>query len=217
MKRAWQDHGSGARLSAALALALAFGLPTCPAAAVIIDSGDGTGNIEAPNPDPGWAHVGRRLGGPSLVYLGNGWVITARHVGAGVVLIGGERYDPVAESILKLDHPDGMASDLMLFRIKGNPALPELPLLPIARRPPRLGSELIMVGFGRDRGDRLTHRPASGGLYDGWFWNKSGSKRWGTNQMGNRPIDIDQDDSRTRAIVTSFNSIDDPSGTRHEA
>jgi hypothetical protein len=28
------------------------------AAAVLIDSGDGTGNTTAPSPDPGWDHVG---------------------------------------------------------------------------------------------------------------------------------------------------------------
>ena len=51
-----------------------------PAAAVIIDSGDGTGNTGAPPDDPGWDNVGTR-GGMTVVYVDNGWVVTAAHVG----------------------------------------------------------------------------------------------------------------------------------------
>ncbi|MCZ6463130.1 MAG: hypothetical protein O7A09_02245, partial [Proteobacteria bacterium] len=52
-----------------------------PASAVLIDSGDGTGNTSAPPDDPGWDHVGRTDTNLTAVYAGNGWVITAAHVG----------------------------------------------------------------------------------------------------------------------------------------
>ena len=63
------------------------------ASAVIIDSGDGTGNTSAPSPDPGWDHVGV-ASGLTAVYLGDGWVLTAAHVGVGPVDFGGTLYDP---------------------------------------------------------------------------------------------------------------------------
>ena len=59
---------------------------TGAASAVIIDSSDGTGNTAAPSPDPGWSYVGTR-GGLTAVYLGDGWVLTANHVGAGDVTL----------------------------------------------------------------------------------------------------------------------------------
>jgi hypothetical protein len=40
------------------------------AAAVIIDSGDGTGNTSAPSPDPGFANVGTRYSAYGAVYIG---------------------------------------------------------------------------------------------------------------------------------------------------
>ncbi len=61
-----------ALLGMAVALALAWG---GPAAAVIIASGNGTGNISAPPDDPGWDNV-VNLTGLTGVYLGNGWVLT---------------------------------------------------------------------------------------------------------------------------------------------
>jgi hypothetical protein len=48
--------------------------------AVLISSDDGTGNTTAPASDPGWSNVGDR-GGLSAVYVGNGWVLSAGHVG----------------------------------------------------------------------------------------------------------------------------------------
>ena len=45
-----------ALLGMAVVLALSWG---APAGAVIIASGDGTGNTSAPLDDPGWAHVGK--------------------------------------------------------------------------------------------------------------------------------------------------------------
>ena len=54
-------------------------LLTVPAAALVLESGDGQGNTTPPADDPGWAYVGR-VSGPSGIYLGNGWMLTANHV-----------------------------------------------------------------------------------------------------------------------------------------
>ena len=89
-----------------LMLALVLALGSCltwPARAVIIDSGDGTGNTSAPADDPGWAHVGNR-GGLTAIYLGNGWVLTANHVGIGDVTFDGILYPAVADSYIRLEN-----------------------------------------------------------------------------------------------------------------
>ena len=205
------------RAPALLSIALALiGLAPADAPALVLDSGDGSGNREAPADDPGWAHVGWRLGGPSLIYLGHGWVLTAHHVGAGVVVIGGSRYDPIRGTLEQLGNPDGSLADLLLFRIAGNPDLPDLPLLPIGRSPPQPGEPVVMIGAGRSRGGIVTMKTVRGPI-DGWRWRSSEGLRWGTNTIATRPAFLDHGGTRTRAFATIFERIDDPSGTPHEA
>ena len=63
-------------VEALLLAVLAFCSPFGDAQAVIIEAGDGTGNVTAPPDDPGWANLGNR-GGTTGVYLGRRWVLTA--------------------------------------------------------------------------------------------------------------------------------------------
>ncbi|MCG8590250.1 MAG: hypothetical protein MJE66_13240, partial [Proteobacteria bacterium] len=58
-------------LAVSIALVTSIWVVVPPVKAVIIDSGDGTGNTAAPPSDPGFAHVGRRSS-TTAVYLGNG-------------------------------------------------------------------------------------------------------------------------------------------------
>src|SRR5580704_15894094 len=58
----------------------------------IVAGGDGTQNTTPPADDPGFANVGIR-GSGSGIYLGNGWVLTAAHVGAGWVWFNGVEYN----------------------------------------------------------------------------------------------------------------------------
>ncbi|MGY8803297.1 MAG: hypothetical protein ACKVK6_03580, partial [bacterium] len=92
------------------------------ASAVVIDSGDGTGNTTAPADDPGWSNIGSR-NGLGVVYLRNGWVITANHVGAGDILLGGSLYTLVPGSAVQLENGDGTMADLVVFGITPLPAV----------------------------------------------------------------------------------------------
>ncbi len=189
-----------------------------PAAlALILDSGDGSSNDEVPADDPGWAHVGRRLGGPSVIYLGNGWVLTAHHVGVGIVVIGGERYDPVAGTAVQISNPDGVPSDLQVFRLVGNPELPDLPMLPISRSTPKPGESAMMIGAGYTRGEPTKIDTHDRGLVDGWLWGTEDGLHWGTNTIAAWPEDIERGGTRTHAFATLFDRLDDPAGTAHEA
>jgi hypothetical protein len=202
----------GIRTSMVCAL-LALGLPAS-AWALILDAGDGQGNMTAPPEDPGWANVGRRLGGPTVVYLGHGWVLTANHVGAGIVIFDDERYDPIKDSPAQLLNEDGSSTDLLLFRIKDPPDLH--PLL-IASRPPGLGEEVILIGAGYSRGNPLTFDRPGYGLQDGWEWAVPRAKRWGTNTVVSDPEFIEHGETRTLATTMIFERIDAPTGTRQEA
>jgi len=180
-------------------VALLTGALANPAAAVLIDSGDGTGNTTAPADDPGFIHVGKRSQF-SAVYVGNGWVLTANHTGVGPVEIDGVSYPDVAGSKVRFDD-GGVAADLMAFQIDPYPALP---ILPISANPSLTGESVIMAGNGNDRGAAVTEC----GAIDGYAWSGSKSIRWGTNTIDSYLTALS-----TRSLVTDF----DQGGSLHEA
>ena len=120
-KLPWRPGVSGA-VCAGLLLCLA----PLPGLGVLIDSGDGRGNTSAPADDPGWERLATRAPCPpncglTYFYLGQGWVITARHVGARDALFeDGRVYAVVPNSAHEIG---GGGVDLMLFRIRGGPDL----------------------------------------------------------------------------------------------
>jgi hypothetical protein len=196
-----------------LGLLLVLAIPL-PLRALILDAGDGLGNETAPLDVPGWANVGRRLGGPTVLYLGYGWVLTAKHVGAGIVIFGDERYSPIEGTPAQIPNEDGSASDLLLFRIADPP---DLAPLPISTRTPALGDQVILIGTGHSRGVALTIDSPDVGLKDGWAWDRTRDKRWGTNLIASTPNFLEHGSTRTLAVSTIFERIDAPTGTRQEA
>ena len=188
-----------------------FGLP---APALILDAPDRTGNTSPPNPAWGWRHVGTRPGGTSsVVYLGNRWVATAAHIGAGITEFDGIQYEPVAGSPIQLTNPDGTRADLMLFQLRTDPGLPSLKL---AERPPRVGQEVTLVGLGSARGRPVTIDSAEG-LVDGFMWGEAGTRRWGTNRVTGSLNPVRHSAGYTQAFAMTFEAIDRPSSTHHEA
>ncbi len=203
------------------------------ATALILDSGDGLGNTQPPEDDPGWNHIGHHLGGPSVVYLGNGWVLTAQHAGASIVLFQGERFNPVPGSIVQLESrfvpkkkPSGEGefegggesefrkSDLLLFRIDGDPGLP---LLALAESTPKIGEDALLIAAGSSRGRRLTVDTPESGLRDGFEWQTDRTTRWGTNIVHKSPTWIDHLETSTRAFPLIFDRLESRNSTPHEA
>ncbi len=189
------------RVAAVLALALCT---TLPADAVLIDSGDGTGNTTAPSDDPGWSNSGRR-GGLNAVYLGYGWVVTAAHVGMGPVTLGYVDYPEVPGSYVPIVHSPSAHADLALFRIDPYPHL--LPALEIPTSSAPVGADAMLIGWGQRRG-AATEWMKMGG----WLWAGGSVKRWGTNVIGaalepGPPVnatDLDLAGFTTHALVVDF-------------
>ncbi len=173
-----------------------------PARAVIIDSGDGTGNTDAPPDDPGWRNVADR-GSRSAVYLRDRWVVTALHVGAGHVKIDGEPYAMLPDSAVIVTNDDGTNTDLVLFRIDRKPSIPDAW---ISESTPADGMAMVMIGRGLGRGNAFRF-----GSFSGFRWGARAPMRWGTGEVSLRlafgPL------SSTKTFAARFSIA----GTKHEA
>ena len=102
----------------------------------------------------GWDYVGQ-VNGSSAVYLGNGWVLTVRHVGSGAFTLNGTTYPLVSGSENYLTNTSGTA-DLTLFRVNPSPALSPLTIsqsapVPFFTTPP--GDLDVMIGYGGGHGE----------------------------------------------------------------
>lgn len=164
----------GTRALALLTALAALVFAPAPGHGVIIVTGDGTGNTSAPADDPGFDNVGV-VNGLSGVYLGNGWVLTANHVGVGDIIFGGVTYPPVPASKHRIVGSGPNPPDLALLRMVGDPGLPTTALVSSAPPP---GSQVVMIGRGLNRGAATTW---SG--IDGWAWTSPVTKRWGRNRI----------------------------------
>ena len=181
---------------------------TSAANAVLIDSGDGTGNTAAPFPDPGWNNVGERSLW-SAVYLGDGWAVTAYHVGAGPVILDGVTYPHLPSLVTRIDNGDGTYADLLVFGLE--PPHPPLPDLILANTAPVVGEAAILIGNGLDRGAATSWQPNPpfSPTLEGYEWGVTRTVRWGTNEITTAPMPI----LDTVAIATDF----DEGATPHES
>ena len=187
----------------------------------IVAGGTGDGNTTPPQDDPGFANVGIR-GSGSAVYLGDGWVLTATHVGAGATLFNNTWYNPVANSAVQLANPPGngysATTDLTLYQIDGRPNLPSVL---IGSAPPAVGWQVTMIGNGRDRLPSQAFwtsswaPAASPAPYAGYIWAATQNIRWGTNVVSTVGIPSGVGANSETAFATQFtgNTQYDAQGT----
>ena len=145
---------------------------------------DATSTTNTSDPGGGvpWANVGSVNGGTGE-YLGNGWVLTAYHVGAGEIGLDSGTFQTDGRTIRltnpaypnPLDPTVTQFTDILLFHLILNPSLASLP---IVTSTPSTSSTLEMVGFGHIRGSA----EKAFGSYTGFDWSASRFKSYGTNK-----------------------------------
>ena len=161
--------------------------------------GSTTANTTAP-PDPTfpWNNIGVTAGATG-VYLGDRWVLTAYHVHGGseptsIAFPGVGTFAAEPGSKIEIPNTDSSLSDfadLALFRLQETPGLPPLPISAVT---PNMGTEVYLVGNGRDRqvdhtywdadispGRTIWTQTDESGKYLGYKTVGANSLRWGTN------------------------------------
>jgi hypothetical protein len=149
-------------------------LPWVAAHALIVHAVGDADSTEAPADDPGWANVGRCTGW-TAVYLGGGWVLTARHVGASDLVLAGTNYPLVEKSLQVISISEETPTDLLLYRIHPEPSLPTLVL---SKSTPEIGEVVVMIGTGHGKGKRI-----KGGNFSGFHWGSRTGMKWGTGTV----------------------------------
>jgi len=189
------------------------------ASALIITSGNGSGNTTAPGDDPGFANIGRKVpgqGSGTFIYLGNNKVLTAAHIGLNDVVFGGTTYSAVGGSGVQLQNPDTSLTDLLIFEIASDPGLPTLN---ISQTAPSNGSALVMIGAGLGRVPTETFfdvdmtNPASwvwnagtagSHNFSGFATNSATTVRWGTNSLTSNDFDFTVPQGPVQGMLTIF-------------
>jgi autotransporter-associated beta strand protein len=157
-------------------------LPIAPSWAVV--TAGGNANTTAPADDPGFANVGT-TGGASIIYLGNGWAITAAHVyllnpGTPAFSVGPNGYQvfPIANTVGANYGPNQIGefgpADLRLVNLTIAPALPALS---IDTRAPSAGDAVTMIGNGRPQAGLSQEywNVATPSLGANWTWTSTGA------------------------------------------
>jgi hypothetical protein len=96
------------------------------------------------------------------------------------------------DSTVQLRNQDGSQADVIVFRIQG---APHLPRLRIATATPEVGTPVVLIGNGRNRG-----APLSWSGHEGFAWGTNSALRWGTNTVFRNAVRANSTD----ALVTRF-------------
>ncbi|MDA7951488.1 MAG: hypothetical protein MPJ24_08370, partial [Pirellulaceae bacterium] len=160
-------------------------------------------------------------------YLGDGWVLTAAHVGAGDITLGGVSYSPIDATVgsaftKQLDNPDDsilagaeQKSDLLMYKIAGTPILSTVSI----GTAPIISDVVTMVGAGWNvedlNNDNIPDKHyfdsdfneviEGGHAFSGYLKGSGHAKRWGQNYVS--MVDqllIHDDIFDTVSFVTTF-------------
>ena len=174
----------------------------------IVDASSAS-NTNAPSDGAPWANVGLINGAASGVYIGNGWVLTAAHVGAGNIELNRVVY-PFDGNWQRLTNSDGTQTDLVVFHLSQFPPLPSLVLTTTTPTPL---SVVDLIGYGHIAGSAET----SIFPYTGFYWSVGAFKSWGNSRVSSGGVVVlNAGLGNVTLITTQFSQPGSPGATSDE-
>lgn len=192
-----------------------------PAHALIVTTTSPLNTTQPPPDDPGWNNT--TISGTSnrnFTYLGNGWAISAWHVGPDIgqppneqVLsfsTGNYSIIPNQNYIVPNQAGSGLSAqtDLRLVRLSSDPGLPSVTIAQTPLTNANLGqsvADVTFVGIGRTR--EATAATWEG--HQGYYAQSDNTKRWGRNQIASEDPLFGTTDSDLRGTV-NIGTAEDP-------
>lgn len=151
---------------------------------------------QPPTDNPGWNNVAVGATTANYTYLGNGWALSAWHVGGGPVTFSTGTFSAIPGQDFTVPNPAGSGltaeTDLRLIRLNGDPGLPSVTIASQPLTNANLGqaiADVTFIGQGRTRGASQTSWDSNwvevpgGGTYQGYWAGTDYTKRWGKNQI----------------------------------
>lgn len=177
-------------------IAICFLIPSV-ANALVVDSTTRYNSTVPPASNPWFYNIGLTTGGASCIYLGNGWLITARHVGPSNVTFFNDSaatvHHYVSGSVRLFDD-----LDLIMFRVTPVPMLPDMVLNTTT---PAVNDEVMMMGRGMTIGTPIVNLEvpltASWRNVIGYHWRPTFYNSWGVNNL----------EFSSNFLTTEFNKI----------
>lgn len=174
---------------------------------------------------PYWSYIGLLNGGTG-VYLDNGWVLTANHVGAGNLILNGQlRYYDASVPTVRLHDPEQptLYTDLLLFKLTEHLSLAPMP---IADAEPALSQTVLMAGAGYARALASTTWDVNTSVQP-WTWSTPATNstlqditgyltqspravRWGDNRVSDRTVRYNPGSRPVYRFAAQFNAAGSP-------
>jgi hypothetical protein len=202
-----------AQVCFAFSFALVIGQLQVPSARALVVTNETADTTLPPADNPGWNNITVGTNTRNFTYLGNGWALSAWHVGpfigegpsAQTLTFSSGTVSVIPNQNYIVPNPAGSGlsaeTDLRLVRLNTDLGLPSLTIAgPTALTDSIVGtsaSDVTIIGNGRTR-DSFQSTFAG---HPGYYTGSDRTKRWGKNQIANENSLFGESDSNLRGTV----------------
>jgi hypothetical protein len=199
-------------LAVALAVLGAIAWDPMPASALVVTTTSPLDTTQPPPDNPGWNNVTVGANTRNFTYLGNGWALSAWHVGPDIndppslqtLTFSSGTVSVIPNQNYTIPNPSGSGlsaeTDLRLVRLNTDPGLSPVTIAQTPLTSSNLGQpvgDVVFIGNGRTRDSAAS----TWNGHQGYFAMSDYTKRWGRNQIADDDALLGGSDADLRGTV----------------